>query len=216
MKISRVRHVIITSIIFLFIIIIIVALYESSLTAIKKNTVDKVYRVVATRDIEPGEEINEGNVIKDAVYNSQHAEGMLYRLYKEEPLQELVDGAANTKNDDLWAIGKVAKEKIYKGEFLLDQNLTLREEIVPEETRLYAIPFDSESTGGYNVELGKMVDICLLYDDKSASEYQSLPDNKAIDIVLAGKLIADIRDETGASKKNNAAVVPGYICFNLT
>ena len=41
---------------------------------------------------------------------------------------------------------------------------------------------------------------------------------KVIDIVLAEKQIADIRDESGNSRKEvaGAAVVPGYVCFNLT
>ena len=43
-----------------------------------------------------------------------------------------------------------------------------------------------------------------------------MPNNKAIDIVLAGKRISDIRDESGNSAKNINGVVPGYVCFNLT
>jgi hypothetical protein len=48
------------------------------------------------------------------------------------------------------------------------------------------------------------------------SEYQNLPQNKVIDIVLAEKKIADIRDESGNSAIGNGGVVPGYLCFNLT
>ena len=35
---------------------------------------------------------------------------------------------------------------------------------------------------------------------------------------MAGRQIADIRDESGNSRKatNGAGVVPGYVCFNLT
>ena len=33
---------------------------------------------------------------------------------------------------------------------------------------------------------------------------------------MAKKEIADIRDEAGNSQINNAAVVPGYICFKLS
>jgi len=222
-KISRIKHVIITSIIFLIIIAIIVAAYNSMLNAIKSNTEEMVFRIVAKEDIEPGKEITADNVERIQMQNVLNVDGMIYRLREDdrhtESVEEYQKNIALTKEDGLWAIGKVAKDKIYKGEILLANNLVLKENVVADETRLYAIPFDSSTTGGYNIGLGEKVDICLLYDDndKTISEYQNLPANKVIDIVLAEKIIADIRDESGNSRKSQgAAVVPGYVCFNLT
>lgn len=222
MKISRIKHVVITSIIFLIIIAIIVAVYNSMLNAITSNTEEMVYRVVAKEDIEPGKEITSNNVERVQVQNVLKADGMIYRLSQNDIHTEFVEDAKEniklTKEDGRWAIGKIAKDKIYKGEVLLVDNLVLKENVVADETRLYAIPFDSTTTGGYNIDVGEKVDICLLYDDndKTISEYQNLPDNKVIDIVLAEKQIADIRDESGNSRKSQGAVVPGYVCFNLT
>ncbi len=224
MKISRVRHVVITSIIFLIIIAIMVAVFTSTIDALRKNTEEMVYRVVATQDIEPGKPITSNNVQLVQMQNVLDAEGLIYRMGKNDDnvssVEEYQNGIRRNNNDDLWAVGKVAKDKIYKGEVLLAQKLVLSENMVGDETRLYAIPFDSSTTGGYNVSLGEKVDICVLYTDnaKTIAEYQNLPDNKAIDIVLAGKQIADIRDESGNSRKaqDGAAVVPGYICFNLS
>lgn len=228
MKISRVRHVVITSIIFLIIIAIIVAVYNSMLTAIKSNTEEMVYRIVAKRDIEPGDKITSDNVERVQMQNVLNAQNMVYRLSQADRYVESVEDSLSkdtsisqiSKEDNLWAIGKIAKEKIYKGEVLLADKLVLSEDMVGDETRLYAIPFESSTTGGYNISLGEKVDICVLYtdNDKTIAEYQKLPDNKAIDIVLSGKQIADIRDESGNSRKNvdGAAVVPGYVCFNLS
>lgn len=228
MKISRVRHVIITSIIFLIIIAVIVGVYNSMLTAIRSNTEEMVYRVVAKEDIEPGEEITYDNVERQQMQNVLDASGMIYRLSEADRHVESVEKSQSkdatianiSKEDGLWAVGKIANEKIYKGEVLLNQKLILKDKKVGEETRLYAIPFESSTTGGYNIDLGEKVDICVLYSDneKTIAEYQTLPANKAIDIVLAGKQIADIRDESGNSRKrtDGAAVVPGYVCFNLS
>lgn len=224
MKISRIKHVIITSIIFLVIIAIIVGAYNSMLNAIRSNTEEMVFRVVAKEDIEPGQEITVNNVERVQVQNVLNAEGMIYRLNEGDRHTQFVEEYKNnislSKEDGLWAVGKIAKDKIYKGEILLANNLVLKENATADETRLYAVPFDSSTTGGYNIDVGEKVDICLLYDDndKAISEYQNLPNNKVIDIVLAEKQIADIRDESGNSRKEvaGAAVVPGYVCFNLT
>ena len=43
--------------------------YNSTLTAIRNNTQDVVYRVVATKDIEPGEEITSENVERVQIQN---------------------------------------------------------------------------------------------------------------------------------------------------
>jgi len=216
----------ITSIIFLVIIAIIVLAYSSMLNAIKSNTEEMVYRIVAKTDIEPGTEITPDNVERVMMQNVLKAENMIYRLNQGDYHVESVEDANSgdetistiKKEDGLWAVGKVANERIYKGEVLLAKKLILKEDKVGEETRLYAIPFDSSTTGAYNIDLGEKVDICLLYsgDERTISDYQNLPANKLIDIVLAGRQIADIRDESGNSRKNGVAVVPGYICFNLT
>lgn len=224
MKISRIKHVVITSIIFLIIIAVIVFVYNSMLNAIKSNTEEMVYRVIAKEDIEPGKEITANNVERVQVQNVLNADGMIYRLSEGDRHTEFVTdaqkGAQISKEDGRWAIGKIAKDKIYKGEVLLTDNLVLKQNVVADETRLYAIPFGSSTTGGYNISLGEKVDICILYDDDEGtiSEYQKLDTNKVIDIVLAEKPIADIRDESGNSRTNadGAAVVPGYVCFNLT
>lgn len=220
MKISRIKHVIITSIIFLVIIAIIVAVYNSMLQAIRRNTQEMVYRIVAKEDIAPGETITDKNVERVQVQNILRADSLIYRLYQQDTNAEQVDSKdGKTVATDLWAVGKVATEKIYKGEMLLNKKLALPQNVTGDDTRLYAIPFDSQNTNGYNVELGDVLDICVVYSDntRTIDEYQKLPDNKAIDIVLAGKQVADIRDESGNSRKSQGlAVVPGYLCFNLT
>lgn len=228
MRMSRVKDIVVTSIIFLVIIAVIVGVYSSTLATIKSNTEEMVYRVIAKTDIKPGDRITSENVERVQIQNVLRADGMIYRLSQADVHVESVADAANSDSsismiqseDDLWAIGKVANEKIYKGEVLLNSKLVKEENRVGDETRLYAIPFESSNTGGYNIDVGERVDICLLYDDneKTIAEYQRLPDNKVIDIVLAGKQIADIRDESGNSRKSvdGAAVVPGYVCFNLT
>ena len=98
------------------------------------------------------------------------------------------------------------------------KDLSLAEDFAIDNERIYSIPFDSLTTGGYNVNVGDKVDICVLYNDndKTIKDYQTLEKNKVIDIVLAKKEIMDIRDEAGNSKINNSAVVPGYICFKLS
>lgn len=189
----------------------------------KSNTEELVYRVIATRDIQPGEVIDLNNVDRQQIQNVLKADGMIFKLNKEDSNQEYVkvtDANREKGKSDLWAIGKVASEKIYKGEVLLSKKLSLKSDVVSDDTRLYSIPFDSETTGGYNIAIGEEVDICLLYNDdaRTIAEYQKLEDNKAIDIVLSQKKIADIRDESGNSAvgQPNVKVIPGYICFNLT
>ncbi len=213
-----------TSIFFLIVIAIITALFTAEIDALRKNTEEMVYRVVATQDIEPGKSITSDNVQLVQIQNVLDVDGAVYRMNKDDDnvssVEAYQNGTKREKNDELWAVGKVAKDKIYKGEILLAEKLVLNENVVGDETRLYAIPFDSSTTGGYNISLGEKVDICVLYTEnaKTIAEYQNLPDNKAIDIVLAGKQIADIRDESGNSRKSQegAAVVPGYVCFNLS
>lgn len=232
MKISRIRHVLITSIIFLCVIGVIIKIYSSKLDAIANETEEEVYRVIAKEDILPGEQITRENVDIKIVHNLVKVNNLVYRLNETDEVWDTVVATneynnmikakqeANEKvqryypTDDRWAIGKIATSKIYKGEMLVSDDLKLPEEISLYNERIYSIPFDSLTTGGYNVKVGKEVDICLLYGE--ADEYQNLEKNKVIDIVLAKKKITDIRDEAGNSQINNPAVVPGYICFKLT
>ncbi len=231
MKISRVRHVVITCIIFLIIIALIITVYNNRLEAIAKNTEEYVNRVVATEDINPGTLITENNVKLVQIQDVVKTDGLVYRLNQMDQEREtvdktneykkmLIDGkiSPSASSDDKWAIGKTAVNKIRKGELVVTDDLRLPEEMTSSNERIYNISFDSSTTGGYNVRVGDKVDICLLYNDnaKAIKEYQDLEQNKVIDIVLAKKEIADIRDEAGNSQINNAAVVPGYICFKLS
>lgn len=203
----------------MLVIIIIVAVYNSQLEMVKKSVVDEVYRVEAKRDIQPGETISASNVVRVQIPNVLNLEKMIFKMNETDSNQEYVE-SGKEGNADLWAVGKVATEKIYKGEILSDKKLSLKKDVVSKDTRLYSIPFDSETTGGYNIAVGESVDICVLYNDDSRTiaEYQNLEDNKVIDIVLAEKKIGDIRDESGNSAigQENSGVVPGYVCFNLT
>jgi len=138
MKLSRIKHVIITSVIFLIIIACIVNVYNGMINAMERYMVEKdVFRVIATRDIEAGEIITSDKVelvqIPDFFPNS----GMIYKLHKSD---NRVESVAETyrldaefisirKDDDLWAIGKVAKEKIYAGEILRIQKLSEKSDI---------------------------------------------------------------------------------------
>lgn len=231
MKISRVRHVVITCIIFLIIIALIITVYNNRLEAIAKNTEEYVNRVVATEDITPGTIITEKNVKLVQIQDVVKADGLAYRLNQRDQQRETVDATNEYQNmllagkisqsassDDRWVIGKTAVNEIRKGELLIVDDLKLPEEMTMGNERIYSISFDSSTTGGYNVKVGDKVDICLLYNDneKTIKEYQNLDKNKVIDIVLSKKEIIDIRDEAGNSQINNAAVVPGYICFKLT
>lgn len=232
MKISRIKHVLITSIIFLSIIGIMLAVFKSQMDMVLNNTANTVYRVVAKRDIEAGEVITVDNVDRIKSLSSITDGKMIYRLNQNDIKREMVDAddevqaaiannqTVSAPSDDLWAIGKIANTKIYRGQALTKDSISLKTNVVPAETRLYSIPFDSETTGGYNISNAEKVDICVLYndDEREIAEYQKLPSNKVIDIVLAEKKIADIRDESGNSAigKGDKVVVPGYVCFNLT
>lgn len=234
MKISRVKHVLLTCIIFLIVIAILISVFSSQINELKETTGELVHRVIATQDIAPGEPITEKNVTVKQVPKILNVDNLVYRLKQADLTWESVDktneyitkikngetARVERPNDDLWAVGKIAATKIHKGEMIVADDLKLPDEIATDDKREYSIPFDSLSTGGYNVKVGNKVDICVLYgsNTKTIQEYQKLEDNKVIDIVLAKKEIMDIRDEAGNSKRTNpqANIVPGYICFNLT
>ena len=172
MKLSRIRHVLITAIIFSLIIVAIMVLWRTEVTMLRNSTEEMVYRIVATSDIQPGETISLNNVERVQMQNVMKANGMIFKLKKGDSNQEFVKITDTNKekgNPNLWAIGKVASEKIYKGEILLNAKLALKSNVVADDTRLYSIPFNSETTGGYNVSVGENVDICLLYKEDARS-----------------------------------------------
>lgn len=220
MKISRVRHVVITSIIFLIIIAIIVMVYNAQLAAIPENAKTLVNMVIAKRDIAPGTKLTENDIeVKQIQPIFKDVKNVAYRLEKNTPASREVNSESTAiPNDNLWALGKVATERIYEGEMVIVTRLKEEKDYFSSNERLYSVPFESATTGGYNVDVGEAVDLCVLYEDDTdvIRPYQNLPANKAIDIVLAKKTIIDIRDESGNSAIGNAAVVPGYICFKLT
>lgn len=217
-KISRVRHVVITSIIFVLIIIGTVVLWKSEVDRLKMDAGEKVHRVAAKVDIAPGTRITSDMVELVEVHNVlPGVKDFAYRVSFAELASEKVADTKEIKNDDLWVAGKVATEHIYKGEWINTVRLKDASEIDDSETRLYNIQLDSKATGAYNINLEEEVDICVIYDDiNTVRKYQNLPDNKLVDVVLAKRKIADIRDESGNSAMTNAAVVPGYVCFRLT
>lgn len=220
-KISRVRHVLITSIVFLCIIAVIVAIYNNQIKALRADAGEKVNRVIAKVDIAPGTRITRDMVEVVQVMNSlPKVRTFAYRIGEGDLSSDAVvkDTDKKINNDDKWVEGKVATERIYQGEWVNVDRLKAASDIAASDTRLYSIPLDSGATGGYNVSVEEEVDICVLYstDTDTIDDYQKLPNNKIIDIVLAKKKIEDIRDESGNSATNNAAVVPGYVCFRLT
>jgi len=218
-KISKVRHVLVTSIIFLIIIAVIVWAYNARIEKLEEDTGDIVWRVAAKTEIAPGTTITSDMVEKIKVQNVlPKVKTFAYRISETELASEMFDGKAVPCNDDRYVLGKTATEKIYEGEWINVDRLKDPTQIADSSTRLYSIPFDSSTTGGYNVNVEEEVDICVLYDEDpdNIRQYQNLPNNKTIDIVLAKKKVEDIRDESGNSAKSNAAVVPGYICFRLT
>jgi len=218
-KISRVRHVVITSIVFLIIIAVIVAVYNNQITLLRQDAGEKVNRVVAKVEIAPGTRITSDMVEVVQVSNSlPKVKTFAYRINQLELSSDAVSGDKVQNNDNRWVEGKVATERIYQGEWINVERLKDASVVTDSNTRLYSIPLDSAATGGYNVNVEEEVDICVLYstDDETIREYQNLPNNKIIDVVLAKKKIEDIRDESGNSAMNNAGVVPGYVCFRLT
>lgn len=204
MKISKVKHVIITSIIFLLLIAALVWYYQTELDKIPDGAKDKKKVVVAITDIKPGTQITENN------YNRY------VQLQEKVSLGEMKDEV--TKLEDI--VGKVAIDTIYTNQTVLARNVKPTSEVYAKGERLYTIPFDSATTGGYNIKNNELVDICISYNDFSFEKpntYQpNLDPNKKIDIVLAKKRIVDIRDESGNTITTNEAVVPGYVCFRLT
>ena len=223
-KISRVRHVLITAIVFIIGIICMAIMWGNQVDDLNEQLGDQVRRVSALRDIEPGTQISEDMVqIIETPNPLGGVNGYAYRKYEAENLSEKLKPTEEEEKlrkergpDNKWVVGKIATEHIYKGEWVNVNRLKLPTEIDDSNTRLYNIPLDSKATGAYNISVGEEVDICVLYNGDSSNKYQTLPANKLIDVVLAKRKIEDIRDESGNSAMNNAAVVPGYVCFRLT
>ena len=141
MKISRVRHILITSIIFLIIIACLCVVHDLQMQIIKEECGEKLYRVIATENIDVGELITEENVEEIVIYDSVDVRGSIYRLMEFDNHVESFDETLRLherngnddiiveSKDDLWALGKVAKEKIYKGEILLNQRLEIKSDV---------------------------------------------------------------------------------------
>lgn len=233
LKISKIRTVILEAIIFLIVILVIVFVYNQKVEALEAQSNEIVYRVVAKAEITPGTVITEGHVRRVKVHNDVKAEGLIYKMTSNEKTNEkgveIKDATAlqEALNDDLWCIGKVATQRIYENEFLMNSKLVHQDEYYGYNERLYAVPFDVETTGGFNVSQGEEVDIVVRYkadinlnDTKLNSTirqiYSSLKPNQLTDIVLSKRVIQDIRDETGTSVLENSATKPGYLCFKLT
>lgn len=216
-KISRVRHVLITSIVFVLIIIVMGVIWDKQVKDLENAAGMEVYRIKALVDITPGTKISSDMVEQIKVRNAlDGVRDYAYREYKDDFTSEAVNGDPAKQNDNKWVVGKVATEHIYKGEWVSTKRLKIASEMDDSATRLYNIPLDSKATGAYNISLEEEVDICVLYNGDGANKYQNLPANKLIDVVLAKRKIVDIRDESGNSAMTNPAVVPGYVCFRLT
>lgn len=204
-KSNKIKHILVTSIIFLIIIAIIVLAYQSQLNNISDDLKESEPRVVVTADIKAGEKLVFGT-------------GGNVELQNMPPVIKAENLA--TSLDEIGA--GIALEPMYKGEIVVKSRVGTESQIYKNGERLYSIKLDSSSTGGYNISEGEYVDICVLYKEGKVminpivNDYQNLPKNKLIDVVLAKKLVKDIRDEAGVSVYENAAVKPGYVCFKLS
>lgn len=240
-KKSTIKTLLATSVVFLLIIALIIFVDNKKIKDLEKENGRQVLRVVATDTIMPGVEITGENVKCIQEKDVVDAEGLIYRMTKNaghnEEGKKIIDDKGNylidkedameLVNDNRYAIGKIATQKISKGEWITTDKLATPEEFYKAGQRLYAIPFDADTTGGFNVSKGEYVDIVVRYKTDVKLEdpklnptiraiYSSLQPNQITDIVFSKRLIEDIRDETGASVIENSATKPGYICFRLT
>jgi len=241
LKKSTLKAILATSIVFLAVIGIVVFILGNKIDKLENETENKVYRVVAKTTIKPGEPISEDNVKRVLIQDVVKVEDLAYKL---APYETDKDGnifyinetgnkvtSANelneVKNDGRYVFGKIATQTIYENELVSSSRLATKDEYYDYNERLYAVPFDAETTGGYNVAKGEYVDIAVRYktdinlnDAKLNSTvrkiYDSLKPNQITDVVLAKRLIEDIRDEAGESIATNSATKPGFICFRLT
>ncbi|MBQ7669011.1 MAG: hypothetical protein IJS47_06765 [Clostridia bacterium] len=227
MKKSTLKTLLAASIVYLAIIAVIVLAYTKVIDTMKKNTAKTVTRIQATEDIVAGDLITTRNVTSVTTQDVLRVKGLLYKMYANEAKDEEGKTIKQPVNDGLYALGKVATQNIYAGEWLTSDKVVPAEEIYDINERLYAVPFDANTTGGYNVSKGEYVDIAVLYNasinlqdarlNNTIREiYGRLQPNQITDIVLAKRLVEDIRDETGTSVTENSATKPGFICFRLT
>ena len=125
-KISRVRHVLITSIIFVLIIIVMGFLWDKQVKDLEKDAGDEVHRVEALVDIKPGTEITSDMMEQVKVRNAvDGVKDYAYREYAEDYTSEDANGEPAMQNDDKWVVGKVTTEHIYKGEWINTKRLKL-------------------------------------------------------------------------------------------
>ena len=233
MKNSTVKKLVLEAAIFFIVILVIVSFFQNKIERLESKSKDEVWRVVARTEITPGTTITEEHVKRILVQDVVDVEGLVYRLGKNVDTDEFgnkiqdKDELAKALNDERWCIGKVATQRIYENEFLMSSKLISQDEYYGYNERLYAVPFDVETTGGFNVSQGEEVDIVVRYKaDINTNDvklnntirqiYASLKPNQLTDVVLSKRVIQDIRDETGTSVLENSATKPGYLCFKLT
>jgi len=244
-KKSTLKAVLATSIIFLGVIALVVWFFDGQIKKLEDERERKVVRIIAKDDIVPGTSLTidtiqladgtviPANVEAKAEQDVVDMENFLYKLRKNSKEDEegktikKQEDLAKAQADGLWAEDKVAVQPIAKGEWITLDKVTTYEEYHNNNDYLYPVKFDSYTTGGYNVNYGEYVDIMIKYDtDVNVNDvslnatkreiFKSLHPNQMVDVVLAKKLIEDVRDETGISITQNSATKPGYICFNLT
>lgn len=223
-KISRVKHVIITSILFLLVIAALVWYYQTELDKIPDEAKDKRVRAVAKINIQPGTELTVENwsqyiEFRDKISLGDFEDEIFVREAADLPKGEKYNKEAEETSAVKSLLGVVV-DPIYAKSTILKRTIKPTTDVYAKGERLYTIPFDSSTTGGYNIKNNELVDICIKYNDFSFEKpntYQpNLDNNRKIDVVLAKRRIVDIRDESGNSIKSQEGVVPGYICFRLT
>jgi len=231
-KISKVKHVIITSIMFLLVIAALVWYYQNQLNETSDVASSKRLRAVALTDILPGTEITEKNWstyidFKEKKSLGDYKDEIYVRKEEDFTPEELKSTFKDGKYDEkvekrraLSSIMGVVVDPIYANSTVLTRTIKPTTEVYAKGERLYTLPFDSSTTGGYNIKNNELIDICIKYNDFSLekpNKYQpDLDPNKKIDVVLAKRRIVDIRDESGNTITKNEAVKPGYVCFRLT
>lgn len=232
MKISRIKHVLLTSIIFLLVIAALVWYYQNQLNETSDIAESKRVRAVALTDILPGTEITADNyskyiAFKEKVSLGDYKDEIFVKIEEDFTAEELKSAFAGGKYDEkveqrraLSSIMGVVVDPIYANSTVLSRSIKPTTDVYANGERLYTISFDSSTTGGYNIKNNELVDICIRYNDFSLekpNQYQpDLDFNKKIDVVLAKRRIVDIRDESGNTITKNDAVKPGYVCFRLT
>lgn len=209
---------------FLLVIAALVWYYQTELDKIPDEAKDKRLRAVAITNIQPGTEITTDNwskyiAFKDKISLGDYDDEIFVREASDIPKGEKYDGKKEEANA-VAALCGVVVDPIYLNSTILKRAIKPTTEIYAKGERLYTIPFDSSTTGGYNIKNNELVDICIKYNEftfEKPNTYQpNLDNNRKIDVVLAKKRIVDIRDESGNTIKTNEAVVPGYVCFRLT